>query len=81
MQQPQRDHLTGPEARLGMFRDGAHLLIDLVEQGRDKLHGGHTALLSGEGCHTAQHGGVVGRLQAHKRALVVFRVLHSLSSL
>src|SRR5207249_10479451 len=58
-EQPQRDHPTGPEASLGMFRDGAHLLIDLVEQGSDKIYGGHTALLSGEGCHTAQRGGVV----------------------
>ena len=28
MEQPQGDHLTGPEVRLGMFGDGAHLLID-----------------------------------------------------
>src|SRR2546428_9775694 len=54
--QPQGDHLTGPEASLGMFRNGAQLLIDLVKQGSDKIHGGHTALLSGEGCHTAQRG-------------------------
>jgi hypothetical protein len=31
MQQPQGDHLTGPEVRLGMFRQSAQLLIDLVE--------------------------------------------------
>jgi hypothetical protein len=31
--------------RIGMFGDGAQLLIDLVEQRRDKLHRGHTALL------------------------------------
>src|SRR6266478_6673226 len=49
--QPQGDHLTGPEVRLRVFGDGAYLLIDLVEQGGDKIHGGHTALLSGEGCH------------------------------
>ncbi len=46
MQQPQGDHLTGPEVRLRVFGDGAHLLIDLKEQRGDKLHGGHTALLS-----------------------------------
>src|SRR6266566_4258243 len=35
MQQPQGDHLTGPEVGLGMFGDGAQLLIDLIEQCRD----------------------------------------------
>ncbi len=59
MQQPQGDHLTGPEARLGMCGDGAQLVLDLREQGGEKVHGGHTALLSGEGCHTDQRGGVV----------------------
>src|SRR5207248_601190 len=68
VEQPQGDHLTGPEASLGMFRDSAHLLIDLVEQGSDKIHSRHTALLSGAGWHTAQRGGVVGRLQVQKRA-------------
>src|SRR2546428_14173320 len=57
--QPQGAHLTGPEVGLGMFGDGAQLVIDLREQGGDKVHGGHTALLSWEGCHTAQRGGVV----------------------
>src|SRR5713101_1924694 len=51
MQQPQGDHLTGPEVGLGVFGHGAHLLIDLIEQCGDKVHGGHTALLSWEGCH------------------------------
>src|SRR5438093_13478036 len=46
VEQPQGDHLTGPEVRLRMFGDGAQLLIDLKEQRGDKLHGGHTALLS-----------------------------------
>jgi hypothetical protein len=46
MEQSYGDHLTGPEVRLGMFRDGTQLLIDLKEQRGDKLHGGHTALLS-----------------------------------
>ena len=45
MQQPQGDDLTGPEVGLGVFGDRAQLLIDLVEQRRDKLHRGHTALL------------------------------------
>ncbi len=40
MQQPQGDHLTGPEVGLGMFGDRAHLLIDLIEQRRDKIDGG-----------------------------------------
>src|SRR6266446_1603748 len=31
MQQPQGDHLTGPEVGLRVFGDGAQLLIDLVE--------------------------------------------------
>src|SRR5215468_6692740 len=44
MQQPQGDHLTGPEVRLRMFGDGAHLLIDLVEQCRDKIEGDHGLL-------------------------------------
>ena len=39
MQQPQRDHFTGPEVRFRMFGDGAHLLIDFVEQCRDKIEG------------------------------------------
>src|SRR6266446_4978371 len=43
---PQGDHLTGPEVRLRMFGDSAQLLIDLKEQRGDKLHGGHTALLT-----------------------------------
>jgi len=48
-----------PEVGLGVFGDGAHLLIDLVEQRRDKIHRGHAALLSWEGCYTDQRGGVV----------------------
>jgi hypothetical protein len=34
-----------------MFGDGVQLLINLIEQGGDKLHSSHAALLSGEGCH------------------------------
>src|SRR5215475_1969933 len=30
--QPQGDHLTGPEVRFGMFRDGVQLFIDLIKQ-------------------------------------------------
>ena len=47
MQQPQGDHLAGPEVGLGVFGDGVQLLIDLREQRGDKLHGHHTALLAG----------------------------------
>src|SRR6266516_3542403 len=57
--QPQGDHFAGPEVGLGMFGDGAQLLIDFIEQGGDKLHGDHTALLSRAGCHTYQRGGVL----------------------
>src|SRR2546428_6171304 len=54
MQEPQGHHFTGPEVSLGMFGDSAQLLIDLIEQGGDKLHGAHTALLSWAGCpHTS----------------------------
>src|SRR5262249_30410799 len=80
MQEPERHHLTGPEVRLGVFGDGAQLLIDLVEQSSDKLHGAHTALLSWEGCHREQRGRVVERLQVQKRALLVCTVLYSLYS-
>src|SRR5215510_3077375 len=48
-QQPQGDHLTGPEVRLRMFGDGAHLLIDLVEQGRAKIEGDHGLLRAWQG--------------------------------
>src|SRR4029434_2358985 len=51
MQQPQGDDLTGPEVGFGVFGDGTQLLIDFIEQGGDKLHGDHMALLSWEGCH------------------------------
>ena len=46
---------------LTTFLQGAFTahLIDLVEQRRDQLLGGHAALLSGEGCHPDQRGGVV----------------------
>src|SRR6266702_3120972 len=51
MQQSQGDHLTRPEVGLGMFGDRAHLLIDLIEQRRDKLDGGgHSLLRSSQGC-------------------------------
>src|SRR5215470_8477505 len=56
----QGHHLTGPEVRLGVFGDGTQLLIDFKEQGGDKLHGPHTALLSSQGCHASQRGRVVG---------------------
>jgi len=38
MQQPQGDDLTGPEVGLGVFGDGAQLLIDLIEQRGDKIY-------------------------------------------
>jgi hypothetical protein len=63
-----------------MFGDSPYLLIDLVEQCRDKLHRDHAALLSGDGWHPDQRGGVVGRLQAQKYILLVFTALYSLDS-
>src|SRR5262249_24598968 len=51
MQQSQGDHLTGPEVRLRMFGEGVQLLINLIEQGGDKFHGRHAALLLWERCH------------------------------
>src|SRR5215471_15349129 len=71
MEQAQGDDLTRPEVGLGMFGDGAYLLIDLIEQRRDKLHGHHTALLSGARCEIDQCGEVVGRLQAQKVTFLV----------
>src|SRR5262252_601304 len=49
MQQPQCDHFTGPEVGLGMCGDGAQLLIDLVEQCRDKIEGDHGLLRAWQG--------------------------------
>ena len=57
--QPKGDNLTGPEVRLGVFGDVVHLLIDVVEQGGDKIPCGHAALLAGEGCDADKHGRVV----------------------
>ena len=61
---------------LGVFGHVVHLLIDVVEQCRDQLHRGHAALLSGEGCHADQHGGVVRRRQAQKCILLVCKGLY-----
>src|SRR5499433_814332 len=49
MQQPQGDDLTGPEVGVGVFGNGAQLLIDLVEQCRDKLDGNHGLLRAWQG--------------------------------
>jgi hypothetical protein len=80
MEQPQGDHLTGPEAGLGVFGEGAQLFINFIEQGGDKLYGHHTALLSSQGCHASQRGRVVGRLQAQKLTSLVFIGLIMLNS-
>ena len=54
VQESQGDHLTGPEGRLRVFGDGAQLLIDLIEQRRDKIDsGGHRLLRSSQGCTLA----------------------------
>src|SRR5262245_43511401 len=49
MQQPQGDDLTGPEVGFGVFGDSAQLLIDLIEQRRDKLHRDHGLLRAWQG--------------------------------
>src|SRR4029453_2106025 len=54
--QPQGDHLTGPEVGVGVFGDGVQLLIDVVEQSDDQIPCGHAALLSGERCYADQQG-------------------------
>src|SRR5437016_4963452 len=76
MQQPQGDHLTGPEVRLRMFGDGAHLLINLIEQGGDKLHGGHAALLSWAGCHATSVEEAYDDCKSKKLVLLVCKVLY-----
>ena len=53
VQESQGDHLTGPEVRLRVFGDRAQLLIDLREQRRDKIDGGHRLLRSSQGCTLA----------------------------
>src|SRR5215467_306586 len=47
--QPQGDHFAGPEVGLGMFGDRAQLLINLIEQRRDKLSGNHGLLRAWQG--------------------------------
>src|SRR5256712_10668474 len=76
MQQPQGDHLTGPEVRLRMFGDGVQLLIDLIEQRGDKLHGHHTALLSWQGCHATSMEEAYDDCKPRKLALLVSKVLY-----
>lgn len=41
VQDPRRHHLAGPQACLGVFRERAHLVIDPIEQVRDKVNCGH----------------------------------------
>src|SRR6266446_6719886 len=54
MQQPQGDHLTGPEVGFGMFGDGGEMVINLTEEARDKIDGGgHRLLRSWQGCTRA----------------------------
>src|SRR5262249_42367165 len=63
---------------LTTFLQGAFTahLIDFIEQGGDKLHGDHTALLASQGCHASQRGRGVGGVQAQKLVLLVCKVLH-----
>src|SRR4029450_12106174 len=76
MQQPQSDHLTGPEVRLRMFGDGAQLLIDFIEQRGDKLHGPHTALLSWPGRHATSMEEAYDDCKPQKLVLLVSKVLY-----
>lgn len=41
VQHPQGHHLAGPKLGLGMFGEGAHLIIDPAKQLRDKVNRGH----------------------------------------
>src|SRR6266566_1688146 len=81
VEQPQGDHLTGPEVRLRMFGDGVQLLIDLIEQCGDKLHGGHAVLLSGEGCHATSMEEAYDYCKPKKLVLLVYKVLYILYGL
>src|SRR5262245_11284142 len=49
LEQSPGDDLTGPEVGLGVFGNGAELLVDLVEQCRDKLDGDHGLLRAWQG--------------------------------
>ena len=44
MEEPQGDHLTGPEVGLGVLGHGAQVLINVAEQRGDKLQGAHELL-------------------------------------
>ncbi len=51
MHQPQGDHLTGPEAGLGMCGEACQRVIDPTEEGRDTIDGGsHRLLRAWQGC-------------------------------
>src|SRR6266446_3894764 len=50
MEEPQGDDLAGPEVGLRMFGNGGELVINLTEEGRDKIVGGHSVLRSWQGC-------------------------------
>jgi len=50
MQQPQSDDLTGPEVGLRVVGEACQMVINLTEEGRDKLDGGgHRRLRSWQG--------------------------------
>src|SRR5262249_23129449 len=55
--EPERHHFTGPEAGLGVLRHGAQLLIDMVEQGGDKLRGWSWAPPGAAGFHAPEQRG------------------------
>jgi len=50
MEQAQCHDFTGPQGRVGMFGETGHLVIDLAEQGGDKIvRGGHELLRARQG--------------------------------
>src|SRR5262249_10785648 len=62
---------------LTTFLQGAFTahLIDLIEQGGDKIHGPHKGLLSSQVTPASPRGRVVGRLQAQKLMFLVLIAL------
>jgi len=50
MEESQGGPLTGPEVSLRVLRDAAHLLIDLIEEGGDRIEDDHGLLRVRQGC-------------------------------
>src|SRR4030095_229325 len=81
MEQSQGDDLARPEVGLGVFGDGTQLLIDLIKQRGDKLHGGsHAALLVWEGCHATSMEEAYDSCKPKKLTILVCKDLYILYS-